>query len=315
MTQPEQPAILVLGGINIDMVTITPQFPEAGETVVGSGFLTYHGGKGANQAVAASRMGARTFMVGRVGTDIFGSQLVDALRDSGVDVSAVGFSDTNSGIATISIDDLGQNRIIQVLGANDTCGEAEFDQISHLLLQVSTLMLQLEVSIDLSLRAAQAAASLRKTIILDPGPVRPFPNEFYPLCTVITPNETEAQALVGFPVTDRESAARAAGALLDRGVKNVVVKLGEQGAYYASAAGGEHVQAFPVQAIDSVGAGDAFNGALAVALTEGNVLGEAVRIACAAGGLAASKVGAQDSMPERAAVKLLMRTAGLKSDV
>ena len=308
MTQPEQSAVLVLGGINIDLVTITPRFPEAGESVVGSGFLTYPGGKGANQAVAAARMGARTFMVGRVGTDIFGAQLVDALQDSGVDVSAVGFSGTSSGIAAISIDEFSQNRIIQVLGANDTCGEAEFDQISQLLPQVSTLMLQLEVSIELSLRAARAAAALRKTIILDPGPVRPFPNEFYPLCTVITPNETEAQALVGFPVTDQESVAQAARALLGRGVKNVALKLGEQGAYYATAAGGEHVRAFPVQAIDSVGAGDAFNGALAVALTEGKVLGEAVRIACAAGGLAASKVGAQDSMPERAAVELLLRS-------
>ncbi|MDA0732974.1 MAG: ribokinase [Chloroflexi bacterium] len=308
MIQPEQPAILVLGGINIDLVSITPRFPEAGETVVGSSFLTYPGGKGANQAVAAARMGAKVFMVGRVGTDIFGTQLVEALRDSGVDVSAVGFSGTNSGIAAISIDDSAQNRIIQILGANDTCGEVEAGQISQLLPGMSTLMLQLEVSIELSLRAAREALALGKTVILDPGPVRPLPEEFYSLCTVITPNETEAQALVGFPVTDRESAAQAAGALLSRGVKNVVVKLGEQGAYYATAAGGEQVRAFPVLAIDSVGAGDAFNGALAVALAEGMALGEAVRIACAAGGLAASKVGAQDSMPERAEVELLRRS-------
>lgn len=308
MIQPEQPAILVLGGINIDLVSITPRFPEAGETVVGSSFLTYPGGKGANQAVAAARMGAKVFMVGRVGTDIFGTQLVEALRDSGVDVSAVGFSGTNSGIAAISIDDSAQNRIIQILGANDTCGEVEAGQISQLLPGMSTLMLQLEVSIELSLRAAREALALGKTVILDPGPVRPLPEEFYSLCTVITPNETEAQALVGFPVTDRESAAQAAGALLSRGVKNVVVKLGEQGAYYATAAGGEQVRAFPVLAIDSVGAGDAFNGALAVALAEGIALGEAVRIACAAGGLAASKVGAQDSMPERAEVQLLRRS-------
>lgn len=308
MIQPEQPAILVLGGINIDLVSITPRFPEAGETVVGSSFLTYPGGKGANQAVAAARMGAKVFMVGRVGTDIFGTQLVEALRDSGVDVSAVGFSGTNSGIAAISIDDSAQNRIIQILGANDTCGEVEAGQISQLLPGMSTLMLQLEVSIELSLRAAREALALGKTVILDPGPVRPLPEEFYSLCTVITPNETEAQALVGFPVTDRESAAQAAGALLSRVVKNVVVKLGEQGAYYATAAGGEQVRAFPVLAIDSVGAGDAFNGALAVALAEGIALGEAVRIACAAGGLAASKVGAQDSMPERAEVQLLRRS-------
>jgi ribokinase len=138
--------------------------------------------------------------------------------------------------------------------------------------------------------------------------VRLLPNEFYSLCTVITPNETEAQALVGFPVTNRESAAQAASALLGRGVRSVVVKLGAQGAYFANASGGEHVRAFPVQAIDSVAAGDAFNGALAVALAEGRLLGEAVRIACAAGGLATSKVGAQDSMPERTAVESLLQS-------
>jgi ribokinase len=307
MPKLEPPAVLVLGGINIDLVTITPRFPEAGEFVVGRSFLTYPGGKGANQAVAAARMGAKVFLVGRVGTDVFGTQLVEALRVSGVDVSAVGFSDTSSGIAAISIDDSGQNRIIQILGANETCGSPEADRISQLLPQVSTLMLQLEVSVELSLWAAEAAADLGKTVILDPGPIRPLPREFYSLCTVVTPNETEAQALVGFPVTNRESAAQAAGTLLGRGVKSVVVKLGKQGAYYATASGGEHVPAFPVQAIDTVAAGDAFNGALAVALAEGSSLGEAARIACAAGGLATSKVGAQDSMPERAAVELLLR--------
>lgn len=308
MPQPGPPGILVLGGINMDLVTITPRFPEAGESVVGRSFLTYPGGKGANQAVAAARMGAKVFMVGRVGTDIFGTQLVEALRGSGVDVAAVGFSNTSSGIAVINIDGSAQNRIIQILGANDTCGQAEADQISRLLPQVATLMLQLEVSVELSLTAARAAAALGKTVILDPGPVRPLPDEFYPLCTVITPNETEAQALVGFPVTGRESAARAAGALLGKGVGSVVVKLGEHGAYYATAAGGDHARPFRVQAIDSVGAGDAFNGALAVALGEGKALAEAVSIACAGGGLAASKVGAQDSMPERAAVELLLRS-------
>jgi ribokinase len=311
MPQPEPPAILVLGGINIDLVTIAPRFPDAGETVVGRSFLTYPGGKGANQAVAAARMGARVFMVGRVGSDIFGGQLVDALSQSGVDVAAVGFSGTSSGIAAITIDDSSQNRIIQILGANDTCGDAEAEQIFRFLPQVVTLMLQLEVSLELSLRAARAAVGLGKTVILDPGPVRPLPNDFYSLCTVITPNETEAQFLVGFPVTDRESAAQAAGELLSRGVKSVVVKLGGQGAYYATDQEVGHVPAFPVRAIDSVGAGDAFNGALAVALAEGRLLREAVRIACAAGGIAASRVGAQDSMPPRAAVELLLQTSNL----
>lgn len=308
MTQPDAPAIVVLGGINMDLVTIAPRFPEAGETVVGSSFLTYPGGKGANQAVAVARMGGRAIMVGRVGNDIFGAQLVEALSRSGVDTSAVGFSDTSSGIAVINIDQSSQNRIVQVLGANDTCGDVEFHRISQLLPQASTLMLQLEVSIELSRRAAQLAFAQGKTVILDPAPARPIPEAFYSCCTVITPNETEAQALVGFPVTDRGSAAQAAVALLGKGVKSVIIKLGEQGAYYATPSGGEQVRAFSVPTIDSVGAGDAFNGALAVAMAEGQELGDAVRTACAAGGLAAGKVGAQDSMPQRDEVEDLLRS-------
>jgi ribokinase len=308
MTQGHRPSIVVLGGINMDLVTITSRFPEAGETVVGHRFLTYPGGKGANQAVAAARMGGRVFMVGRVGTDLFGSQLLEALTQAGVDISNVGFSETSSGIAVINIDESAQNRIIQVLGANDTCGPTEAACITQLLPQASTLMLQLEVSIELSLKVAQAATAGGKTVILDPSPVRRLPPEFYPCCTVITPNETDAQALVGFPVIDRASAAQVAGELLSRGVKSVIIKLGEQGAYYATPRGGEYVPPFKVEAVDSVGAGDAFNGALAVALAEGKELGEATRIASAAGALSVTKYGAQDSMPTREEVEYLLKS-------
>jgi ribokinase len=307
MTQGKGPSILVLGGINMDLVTVTPRFPGPGETVVGSRFLTYPGGKGANQAVAAARMGGQVFMVGRVGTDVFGAQLVDSLTESGVDCSGVGYSASSSGIAVINIDDSAQNRIIQVLGANDSCGEAEAYMVSQLLPHVSTVLLQLEVSISLSLQVARSAAAQGKTVILDPSPVRPLPAEFYRCCTVMTPNETDAQALVNFPVGDRSAAAQAAGELLGRGVKSVIVKLGEQGAYYATISGGEHVRPFPVEAVDSVGAGDAFNGALAVALAEGKSLRDATRMAAAAGALSVTRYGAQDSMPTREEVERLLR--------
>ena len=191
--------VIVLGGINMDLVAITPRFPAAGETVVGDRFLTYPGGKGANQAVASAMMGAETLMVGRVGDDMFGPQLLAALRSKGVDVSGVAVSPgVSSGIAVIDIDASAQNRIIQILGANDTCGQEEAEAIAAAMGRASTLMLQLETPLDLSLRVAQEARSLGKTVILDPGPVRPIPQEFYACCNVITPNETEAQALVGF---------------------------------------------------------------------------------------------------------------------
>ena len=300
--------VVVLGGINMDLVTISPRFPQPGETVVGSRFLTYPGGKGANQAVAAARMGAATAMVGRVGDDVFGPQLIDTLAASGINVDGVAVvPDTTSGIAVIIIDESAQNQIVQVLGANATCGEAEAGRVLLALADASTLLLQLEVSVDLSLQVAKQAFALGNTVILDPGPVRPIPPEFFPFCTVITPNETEAQALVGFPVVDAATAAKAAEQLLDRGVGVAVVKLGAQGVYYATAEGGDFVPPFPVEAVDSVAAGDAFNGALAVYLAEGATLDQSVRIAAAAGALAVTKSGAQDSMPYRAEVEELLR--------
>ena len=292
----------------MDLVTFAPRFPRPGETVVGNSFLTYAGGKGANQAVAVSRMGARSAMVGRVGEDIFGPQLLDGLTTAGVDITGVGINPNEmSGIAVIGIDETAQNCITQILGANDTCGPAEAAEVKHRLPSAAALLLQLEVSIDLSLEVAREAKTLGVMVMLDPGPVRPVPKELLNLCDVITPNETEAQALVNFPVTGPESAAEAALVLLDMGIGTVVVKLGAQGAYFANSFIGGLVLPFDVAAMDSVAAGDAFNGALAVSLTEGKDLREAVTIACAAGALSVTKTGAQDSMPERELVEELVR--------
>ena len=308
-TGQDGPRIVVLGGINIDLVAMTPRFPQAGETVVGNRFLTYGGGKGANQAVAAARMGGRTSMVGRVGDDIFASQALRALVDSGVNVETVGITQGEStGIAVISIDDMAQNQIIQVLGANNTCGEEEAAHVLTLLEHASTLLLQLEVSVDLSLRCARAARERGVRVILDPSPVRPLPEAFYSCCDIITPNETDAQALVGKPVTDLASAADAARILLERGVGVAIITLGPQGTFWATSEGSEYVPAFPVNGIDSVGAGDAFNGALAVALSEGLELGRAVKVASAAGALSVTRSGAQDSMPTCAEVEELLHS-------
>ncbi|HIN36972.1 MAG TPA: ribokinase [Dehalococcoidia bacterium] len=307
MTQ-QAPKIIVLGGINMDLVTFAPRFPRPGETVVGSRFLTYAGGKGANQAVAAARMGARSAMVGRVSGDIFGPQLLEGLAAAGVDISGIGVNpEESSGIAVIGVDETAQNCITQVLGANDTCGPGQGQAVKRLLSGAAALLLQLETSIELSLEVAWESTSLGVAVILDPGPVRPVPDELLGLCNVITPNETEAQALVGFPVTGPESAAKAAAALLRRGVGTAVIKLGAQGAYFANNEVHDMISPFDVDAVDSVAAGDAFNGALAVSLAEGKNLEKAVTIACAAGALAVTQTGAQDSMPERKMVEELVR--------
>ncbi|MBC8281862.1 MAG: ribokinase [Chloroflexi bacterium] len=253
----------------MDLVTFSPRFPRPGETVIGSQFLTYAGGKGANQAVAVARMGARSSMVGRVGGDIFGPQLLDSLSSAGVDISGVGINpNESSGIAVIGVDETAQNCITQILGANDTCGPAESAAVKHRLPSASALLLQLEVSIELSLEVAREARAQGVLTMLDPGPVRPVPSELLALCDVITPNETEAQALVDFPVTGPVSAAQAATRILEMGVGTVVVKLGAQGAYFASETVRGMVPPFNVAAVDSVAAGDALNGALAVCLSE-----------------------------------------------
>ncbi len=292
----------------MDLVTFSPRFPRPGETVVGSRFLTYTGGKGANQSVVAARMGAKSAMVGRVGGDIFGPQLLDGLAAAGVDISGVGVNpDESSGIAVISVDETAQNSITQILGANDTCGPHQAAAVKLALPGAAALLLQLEVSIELSLEVAREARDQGVSVMLDPGPVRPVPAELLKLCCVITPNETEAQAMVNFPVTGPESAAKAGDALLEMGVGTAVIKLGSQGAYFASRNSRGMILPFEVDAVDSVAAGDAFNGALAVSLAEGRALEEAVTIACAAGALAVTRTGAQDSMPKRSLVEELLR--------
>ncbi len=293
----------------MDLVTFAPRFPRRGETVVGNRFLTYAGGKGANQAVAAARMGASSAMVGRVGGDIFGPQLLDGLAAAGVDISGVGVNkDESSGIAVIGVDETAQNCITQVLGANNSCGPEQAAAVKLGLPGATALLLQLEVSVELSLEVAREAKAQGVSVMLDPAPVRPMPAELLSLCDVITPNETEAQALVDFPVIGSESAAKAAEVLLEKGVGTAVIKLGSQGAYFASQSSRGMVLPFQVDAVDSVAAGDAFNGALAVSLAEGRSLEEAVTIACAAGGLAVTRTGAQDSMPERSLVEELVRS-------
>ena len=298
---------MVLGGINMDLVTLTPRFPEPGETVVGSRYLTYPGGKGANQAVAAARMGAQVRMIGRVGGDTFGRELLDSLTSNGIDASGVEIDPgSSSGIAVISIDASGENRIVQIPGANGTCGEAEVERVKAALPDAAVLMLQLEVPVEVSLAAAREGAFLNKVVVLDPAPARPVPTEFYPHCSYITPNETEAQSLVGFPVVDGYSAGKAAEELIRRGAACAIIKMGARGAYYSTSKVSRHLLPFQVQPVDTVAAGDAFNGALAAALAEGRDLDTALRWAMAAGALAVTRPGALDSMPHREDVQNLL---------
>jgi ribokinase len=292
----------------MDVVATAPRFPQPGETISGTRFVTAPGGKGANQAVAAARLGANVRMIGRVGADVFGKQLLDSLKGNGVDTSRVARDRRNhSGIAHITLNAQGQNTIIVVPGANGACGPTEVVRAVASLEGAAALMLQLEIPVEASLAAAREAVRLDVPVILDPAPANPIPDELFKLASYLTPNETEAQALVGFPVTDAPSAQRAARQLLRRTSGCVVIKMGGQGAYYACAYGGEFLPALGVDVVDTVAAGDAFNGALAVAVGEGVELRDAMTWAMAAGALAVTKSGAQDSMPYRRELEAFLK--------
>ena len=301
------PTVVVLGSINMDLIGAAPRLPSPGETVLGGGFYTAPGGKGANQAVAAARMGASVRMVGRVGTDLFAPQLLDNLRDAGVDVSGVAEDpDAASGVAMILLDASRENRILVASGANMRCDDTQVDAVKSALDGADALMLQCEIPAAASLKAARIAKEMGVRVVWDPAPAEGFPPDAYALVDVLTPNQAEAAALTGIDVTDVASAESAARALVQRGVRAVVVKMGEAGAFYLSDGDSGYVPPFEVQAVDTVAAGDAFGAAMTCALAEGKLLSEAVRSGSAAGALAVTRPGAQDAMPTRADVEALL---------
>ncbi len=319
------PAIVVLGSINMDLVGTASRLPSPGETVLGGDFSTAPGGKGANQAVAVARMGASVRMIGRVGADAFGPMLLDNLSANGVDVTGVMEDpDAASGVAIVLLDASRENRILVASGANMRCDDAQIDAVKSAMEGADALMLQCEIPPATSLKAARIARRMGVRVVWDPAPADAFPPEAYAVADVITPNQAEAAALTGIDVNDAVSAEAAARALVARGVRAVVVKLGEAGAFYLSGtdtfalpnaatvyqpdAHSGYVPPFEVEAVDTVAAGDAFGAAMTCVLADGKPLGEAVRYAAAAGALAVTRPGAQDAMPARAEVESLLRS-------
>lgn len=293
--------MIVLGSINIDLVATAPRLPVAGETLLGEEFLQVPGGKGANQAVALTRLGIPTQMVGRVGADNFGVELINNLQLSGVQTDNIFVDETvSSGVAIITVDHLGENQIVVIPGANGHVNQEDVARLSRLLPGSSGLLLQLEIPIATVMAAASTARKANIKVILDPAPAQAnLPDELYQLVDIMTPNAVEAGQLVGFRVDGVESAKRAAAILLQRGVKCAIVKLGATGVVCANAEESFFIPAFPVNTVDTVAAGDAFNGGLAAALYERLSLHQAVVWGAAAGALAATKRGAQTSLPNR----------------
>ncbi|MNO48143.1 Ribokinase [compost metagenome] len=300
--------IVVIGSLNMDMVVRTNRAPNAGETLLGQAFALSPGGKGANQAVAAARLGAEVSMIGRVGKDTFGSEMLEIIKQEGIHIEHISVSETEAtGVASIVIEEDGENRIIVVPGANIDLFVDDIQALESVISQAEMIVMQLEMELSMSEHAIAIAHRHGIPVILNPAPARVLKDEMLAQVSYLTPNETEAGILAGMTVDSLETAKQAARVLLQKGVKNVIVTLGSKGALIVNAEGAKSVSGFPVRAIDTVAAGDSFNGALARQLVLGKTLEEAVSFANAVGALAVGKEGAIPSLPQLAEVEQFLK--------
>ena len=296
--------IAVVGSLNMDLVVRVPRMPVPGETLIGHDFHVIPGGKGANQAVAAARLGAQVTMIGRVGDDDFGRAQQRNLAQEGIDVTHVSVDpEEATGIALITLDATGQNSIILAPGANMRLTVAHVEAAAQAIADAEILICQLESPLEAVTRAIELARAQGVRVILNPAPARPLDTALLHLVDYLIPNESETTLLTGIQVTDLSSAEKAAANLRERGVSTVILTLGEQGALLSTAEGIIHEGGYSVEVVDTTAAGDAFVGGFAVALAEGQPLQEAVRFANAAGALAVTRLGAQPSLPTRRAVE------------
>jgi len=300
--------ILVVGSINLDLVSTVDRIPTPGETLLGTSFATIPGGKGGNQAVAAARLGAAVHMIGRVGSDSFGELLRNALIVEKVDTSAVATVEGPSGVAAITVAADGNNSIVVTPAANATLRPADIAAARAEIRKAAIVLAQLETPLETVATLAKECSDAKIPFILDPAPAQPLPLDLLRSVTWLTPNESETRTLLGrtTPMTEAKAAER----LLALGARNVILKLGARGAYLAGAdvPTPVHVPSPDLRAVDTTAAGDCFNGAFAVALTEGRTPVEAARFACTAAALSITRTGAQTGMPHRADVNKLLQS-------
>jgi ribokinase len=296
--------VAVVGSINADLAAFGSPLPRPGETVIGSDFSLVLGGKGANQAIAAARAGAPTYMVGAVGEDMFRELTLATLALEGVDVSAVRITDGSTGIAHIRVDAVsGQNDIMIIPNANHRLTPDDVQaSLAELRDRVSVVLVQLEIPLPVVQRVAEVCQTWELQLVLDPAPAQPIPAAVWPGVSVVKPNELEAEVLTGIHITDQSSAQLAARWFHERGVGTVVITEGERGALVIGPDGVRDYPAFPVTPIDTTAAGDAFSGALGASLAAGASLSDALRRGLAAGALAVTVRGASPSLPTAEAV-------------
>ena len=291
----------MVGSANIDLTTFTAQFPKPGETIFGQKFDLGFGGKGANQAVASRLCGAEVFMVARVGSDLFGPATIENFKKLGIDATEVKqVEGLSSGVAPIFVDPNGQNRILVVKGANDALKSADVDAAAETLKAVDCIVLQFEIPVETVYYTVAFAKKHGVRCILNPAPAQPVDMQALAGLDYFVPNESEAETITGVPVRNLEDAKKCAQRLLSGGIRRVILTLGANGSLLAGNDGIEHLPAFPVKAIDSTGAGDAFIGSFAVFLAEGLPEREAVRRANLYAGLSTTGIGTQKSFYDRA---------------
>ena len=309
--------VVVVGSLSMDLVVQTIRRPDKGETIRGTGFGMFAGGKGNNQAIAAARSGAQVAMIGRVGADDFGETLLATLQQEGVDIShMVKDADTATGIAHITVDAQGDNYIVIAQQANGKLCEADIANAAALFAEAKVVLMQLEVPMPPLIAAAALARRSGAMVILNPAPAPHggvLPEELLQHVNLIVPNQPEASQLTGCDAGSIDGAKVAAGKLLAMGVEKVIITLGEQGALIVESGSNTDtntatfVKAFQVDSVDSTAAGDAFCGALAAALADGASLPEAARVGCAAGALATTKLGAEPSLPHRGEIDAMLK--------
>ena len=286
--------------MNMDMVVKTSHIPQPGETVLGGTFFMNPGGKGANQAIAVARLGAQVAFIGKIGDDIFGRQSSQLFEEEGVDIAGlVADDDQPSGIALITVDEKGENSIVVAPGANARLHPEDVERSFTKYPEAQILLVQLEIPLDTVQYAAGLAKKQGIKVILNPAPANKSLPDFYNLIDIITPNVTEAEMLTGVKISDTDTALIAAKKLRSFGVPTVIITLGSSGAILLDGEEFHHIPAPEVTAVDTTAAGDVFNGALAVAISEGKSLAEATAFACKAASIAVTKLGAQASIPYR----------------
>jgi ribokinase len=292
--------ITVIGSSNTDMVVKSKRLPAPGETIIGGEFGMYPGGKGANQAVAAARLGGNVHFVGKRGNDIFGTQASSLLNDEGINTSYFSTDpDLPSGVALISVDEKGENCIVVASGANAAITPKDLEAVKPLIGKSSIVLLQLEIPIETVEYTATIASDRGVIIILNPAPAQTLSSSLLKKISIITPNETEAEILTGISITNISTAEQAAMALKEKGVQTVIITLGAEGALVYHQNQFTKVDTVPVVAIDTTAAGDVFNGALAVSLADGNTVEDAARYACKAAAISVTRMGAQSSAPTK----------------